>query len=308
MAENLIAFFIIIAGGVFFQWKRPGAIDPDAARHVINTTVIRFFLPAMCFKVIASSPLDANTVLLPLSAAITIFISLAAAFLIYSVIEKFTNISKKEKGVFLLAASFGNVTFLGLPLLTGLYGEDAARYVLLYDLMATTPLLWFAGAAIASSYGKGRKTTVKESFITVAKLPPIWGLVAGFAVNFAGVNLPSFLIKTLDLLSMPIVPMMIFSVGLALTIPKIKETVIAVPAVIVKLCLSPLIAYGVVMFLGMEGLALKSSVMEAAMPSMVLTLVLSAQFKLENKLAALMIVLTTASSFITMPFVSLLLK
>ncbi|MDR1941276.1 MAG: AEC family transporter [Endomicrobium sp.] len=308
MAENLIAFFIIIAGGVFFKWKRPGGLEPDTARHVINTTVIRFFLPAMCFKVIASSPIDANTVLLPLSALITILVCLAISFLTYCAVEKFTSVSKKEKGVFILAASFGNVTFLGLPLLTGLYGEGAAKYVLLYDLLATTPLLWFAGAAIASAYGKGEKASVKESFIIVAKLPPIWALIAGFAVNFAGFQLPSFLNKTLDLLSMPIVPMMIFSVGLALTIPKIKEIVVAVPAIIIKLCVSPLIAYGVVLLLGINGLALKSSVMEAAMPSMVLTLVLSSQFKLENKLAALMIALTTASSFITMPLISLLLK
>jgi predicted permease len=308
MLENLIAFFIIIVGGVFFQWRRPANIDPDAARHIISTTVIRFFLPAMCFKVIATSSVDINTILLPLSAIATIFISLGLSFLIYAIVEKFISISKKDKAVLVLAATFGNVTFLGLPILTGLYGQDAVKYVLLYDLLATTPLLWFVGATVASSFGHGRKITVKESFKIIANLPPIWGLIAGFIVNFAGLQIPSFLLKTLDLMSMPIVPMMIFSVGLALTIPKIKETVIAFPAVIIKLCIAPLIGYGIALLLNIDGLALKSAVMEAAMPTMVLTLVISAQYKLNHKLAALMIILTTSLSFVTMPIISFLIK
>jgi predicted permease len=308
MTGNLISFFIIIAGGVFFQWKRPGSLEPDAARHAINTIVIKFFLPALCFKIIATAKIDINTLLLPVSAILTIFASLLLSFAVFGIIGKFISLSKKEKGVLILAASFGNVTFLGLPLLTGLYGEEAAQYVLLYDLMATTPLLWFVGAAIAASYGKGQKISVKESFKVLAELPPIWALILGFIANFSGLQMPGFLIKTLELLSMPIVPLMIFSVGLALTVPKIKETMIAVPAVIIKLCIVPLIAYAFAALLGMKGLPLKAGVMEAAMPAMVLTLVIAAQYKLDHKLAALAIVLTTAASFVTMPVISLLIS
>ncbi|MDR1195555.1 MAG: AEC family transporter [Endomicrobium sp.] len=304
MIENLTAFFIIIAGGVFFQWKKPGNLEPDSARHAINTIVIKFFLPALCFKVIASANIDINTVLLPASAILTILISLLFSFAVFTIIEKFTSLSKKEKIVLILASTFGNVTFLGLPLLTGLYGEGAAQYVLLYDLMATMPLLWFVGASLASSYGKGRKLSIWESVKILAQLPPIWALILGFAANFAGIRLPGFLLKTLELMSMPIVPLMIFSVGLALTVPKVKETIIVLPAVIIKLCISPLIAFAIARLLGMEGLALKSTITEAAMPTMVLTLVIASQYKLNHNMAALAIALTTAAAFITMPITS----
>ena len=304
MAENLIAFFLIMAGGVFFKWKRPGGIDPDNARHVINTIAIRFFLPALCFKVIATAPIDKNTLLLPLSAIITISVSLLFSYAVYGLTEKFTNIPKQEKGVLILAASMGNVTFLGLPILTSLYGDDAARYLLLYDLLATTPLLWFAGASIASFYGSGEKMTPKKSLKILAELPPVWALIAGFAVNIAGINLPHFLIKTLNMLSMPIVPLMMFSVGLALVVPKAKHALIAIPAILIKLCVSPLIAFAAVSLLGMGGLAFKASIMEAAMPTMLLILVIASQYKLDHTLAALVIVMTTALSFITLPFIA----
>ncbi|MCL1972404.1 MAG: AEC family transporter [Endomicrobia bacterium] len=308
MTEYLIAFFLIMGGGVFFQWKRPGNINADDLRHVINTIVIRFFFPALCFKVISTAAIDKNILLLPLSALITISLSILLSIAVYSVFSKSLGLSKKEKAVLILAASFGNVTFLGLPLLTGLYGEEAAKYVLLYDLLATTPMVWIAGVAIASSYGHGEKFSIRQSFKTIAELPPIWALVLGFAVNFAGIRLPEFLIKTLDLMSMPIIPLMIFSVGLALTVPKLKQTVTVVPAIVIKLCIVPLMAFAIASLLGMSGLALKASVMEAAMPTMVLTLVLASHYKLDHTLAALAIMLTTALSFITLPFVAYALK
>lgn len=296
-----------MAAGVFFQWKKPGKLDPDTARHVINTVVIKFFLPALCFKVIATAPLDINTILLPVSAIFTVIVSLIFSFAVFGIIEKFTHLDKKQKGVLVISATFSNVTFLGLPLLTGLYGEEAAQYVLLYDLLAVTPLIWFVGASIASSYGRGHKLSIKESFKILAELPPIWALILGFIANFAGLQLPGFTVKTLELLSMPIVPLMIFSVGLALTIPKMKEALIVLPAVLIKLCIVPLIGYAVALLLGMNGLPFKVSVMEAALPTMVLTLVLASQFKLDHRLAALTIAITTAASFITMPIVSFLL-
>lgn len=308
MTGSLIAFFLIMAGGVYFQWKKPGQINPDTARHVINTIVIRFFLPALCFKVIATAHIDKNTYLLPLSAIATIAISILLSFAVYGILSKFVNLTRQEKAVLILAGSFGNVTFLGLPILTGLYGQAAAQHVLLYDLLATTPMIWIAGVAIASSYGQGEKFTVKQSFKVLADLPPIWALAAGFIVNFAGTTLPDFLVKTLDLMSMPIVPLMIFSIGLALTVPKVKQAVIAIPAIVIKLCIVPLIAFVIASLLGMDGLAFKATVMEAALPTMVLTLVIASQYKLDYTLAALAIALTTALSFISLPLVSLLVK
>ncbi|MCA6072028.1 MAG: AEC family transporter [Endomicrobium sp.] len=308
MFDNLISFFLIAGFGVFFQWKKPGDINPDVARHVINTTVIRFFLPILCFKVMATASIDKNTVLLPLAAMITIFFAILISFITYTMVGKIATLHKEEKGALILGSSFGNVTFLGLLFLTSLYGQSAAKYVLLYDLLATTPLLFLAGSAIAAYYGRGQKLTIKENFKVVAELPPIWTLVAGFAVNFSGITLPSFLLTTLELMSIPIAPLMIFSIGLALSFPKLKHAIIAMPAVIIKLCVAPIISFGLARFFGMDGLALKSVVMESAMPTMALTLVLSSQHKLDHNLSSFLIIFTTTVALITLPLTARLVS
>ena len=308
MFDNLISFFLITGFGIFFQWKKPGNINSDIARHVINTTVIRFFLPMLCFKVIATASIDKNAVLLPLAAIITILSAILISFITYTIVGRITTLHKKEKGALILGSSFGNVTFLGLLFLTSLYGQGAAKYVFLYDLLATTPLLFLVGSAIAAYYGRDQKLTIKENLKTIVELPPVWALVAGFTVKFLGITLPSFVLTTLELMSMPIVPLMMFSTGLALSFPKLKHAIIAVPAVIIKLCVVPIISFGLAIFFGMDGLALKSVVMESAMPTMVLTLVVSSQYKLDNNLSSFLIVFTTVVALITLPLTAWLIS
>jgi predicted permease len=308
MFDNLLAFFLLVGLGVFFKWKKPGNIDPDTARHIINTTVIKLFLPALCFKIMATSPIDINTVLIPATAISTILLSLLMSFFIYTIFEKFVPLHKKEKGSLILGSSFGNVTFLGLLFLTGLYGESVAKYVLLYDFLATTPLLWLVGTIVASYYGKGEKITVKSGLKTIAQMPPMWALIVGFIFNFLSISLPNFFLKALDLTSLPIVPLMIFSIGLALPLPKSKHLIISMPAIIIKLCFAPLVSFAIAHFLGIDGLALKSAIMEAAMPSMVLTLVVASYHKLDHTLSAIIILFTAASAFVTLPLTFWLIR
>lgn len=308
MFDNLISLFIIASLGVFFQLKKPGNISPDTARHMINTSIVKFFFPALCFKAISVADINKNVLLLPLSAIITIFLSLLISLGTYTIIEKLIVLNKKEKGVLILTSSFGNVTFLGLLLLTDLYGKNATEYVLLYDLLAVNPLVWLVGTAIASYYGSGEKHTIKKNLKTVLELPSVWALFAGFIANFTGLRFPSFLIKTLDLMSMPIVPLMTFSIGLTLTIPKLKYLIISIPAILTKLCLAPLIAFGIALVLGINGLALKSTIMEAAMPTMVLTLIISSHYKLDHNLNAFVILSTTVMSLITLPIIAWLIQ
>jgi predicted permease len=145
MFDNLIAFFLLAGLGVFFKWKKPGNVDPDQARHIINTTIIKFFLPALCFEVIATSPIDINTVLVPVTAASTILLSILLSFIVYTIFEKFVPLHKKEKGALILGSSFGNVTFLGLLFLTGLYGKSVVKYVFCTTF---SPLRLYCGLSV----------------------------------------------------------------------------------------------------------------------------------------------------------------
>ncbi|MFZ3123153.1 MAG: AEC family transporter [Thermodesulfovibrionales bacterium] len=287
--------------GVAFRRLRIGGLNADSLRQSINITVLNIFLPALCIKIIYTSKIDIEMLLVPATAWITIISTLLISFSVYKFLGRKMHIKPSEKGVLILSAAFGNVSYLGLPVLTGLYGYEAAKYALFYDLLASTPLLWLVGAPMASRYGENKKLQIRESLKTIISLPPIWGIFAGIVLNVTNTPLPAFVQKALGMFGDLVVPLMIFSIGLALTLPKVKHAYTIIPAVVIKLAMVPFISFITAYFLGLKGNALASCLIEGAMPTMVLSLLIAARFKLDASMSAFIIVVTTFLSFITLP-------
>ncbi len=300
MEDLLFSFGLIILAGVGFRRLRLG-LDADTLRQAINISVFNLFLPALCVNIVSSAGIDSETLLVPATAWITTLGGLLLALAVYGVLGKVMHIGPAEKGVLVLAAAFGNVTYLGLPVLTGVYGYEAAKYALFFDLLATTPLLWLVGASLASRYGEGRGFSLGESLKTICSLPPLWGIFAGILLRLTHIPVPGFVMKTLGMLGGLVVPLMIFTIGLALSFPKVRHAYAIIPAVVIKIVLVPLLSYTAAAMLGLRGTALASCLVEGAMPTMVLSLLIASRFKLDESLAAFVIVVTTVISFVTLP-------
>ncbi|MBF0568694.1 MAG: AEC family transporter [Nitrospirae bacterium] len=305
MHLTLLSFGVIILAGIVF--RRLNAEKGDAVRNAINLCVFDVFMPALCLTVFYKSKVDLEAVLVPLTAAVTICASLAVAFLVYLPLSKRMGLGGGDTGILIISAAFGNVTFLGLPIITELYGVGAAKYPIYYDLLATTPILWLGGAQIAGRFAPrtgSAAVTVGDSFKMIALLPPLWGCLAGAVLQAAHVPMPEFALKALTMLGGLVTPLMIFSIGLAITVPNVKFAAVSAPAALIKLVVSPLVGFAAARFLGVSGIALKSCVIEGAMPAMVVTLLIADKFKLNAPLAAFMIVATTALSFAVLPMVA----
>ncbi len=303
MYDLLFPFGIVIVAGVIYKRLRIRGIEAEDVRLAINSVVLNIFLPALCIKAVYTARIDARLFLVPLTSLVTTVASLLLSLGLYSLLERRMQIASAEKGVLVLGATFGNVLYLGLPVLTGLYGGEAAKYALFYDLLAATPALWIFGATVASRHGEGRGTTITESLKTIATLPPIWGIAGGFGLKLAAVPVPPFLMKSFGMLGETVVPLMLFSVGLALSFPKVKHAIKALPAIFMKLLIVPLLGFLAGRLLGLQGEALAACVVEAAMPTMVLLLLIAARFKLDVALAAFLIIVTTALFLISLPLV-----
>lgn len=309
MHLTLLSFALIIASGAAFGRIRPGGLHADTVRSSINALVLNLFLPALCIKAVSASEIDSDALLVPMTAWAVTLSTLLMAWLTYEYVPFISRgLSGPEKGVMIISAAFGNVTYLGLPMLRELYGEAAVRYALYYDLLATTPILWLIGAPMAARYGGagGKGFDIRQSLHMLAALPPIWGIAIGFLISGLGLPLHPVLIRALDMLGGLVVPLMIFSIGLALRLPKVGHALHSIPASAIKLFVSPAIALAVVAALGLKGDAMRSCFVESAMPTMVLSMLIASRFKLDVPLSAFIIVITTAGSFITLPLAAYL--
>jgi predicted permease len=270
-------------------------------RHTLSVVVFNFFIPALAFGLMASAPGDRSLIAIPLTAAVVVLVSIAAGFAAYRLLPWFKNIPRPAVGVMIISAAFGNVMYLGLPVITEMLGPHYGYVAVLYDLLASTPILLTIGVFIAARYGSGRAVTIGASLKRVFLLPPLWGVAAGIAVRFAGVTMPRPVQDAVEHMGRAVVPVMIFTVGLALDFHDVKRLLISVPALAIKLALAPALAWWIGSRLGMTAEVLKATTIEGAMPVMVLSLVIADEFDLDVPLAAACITVSTVALFFTMP-------
>jgi predicted permease len=270
-------------------------------RHSLSVAVFNFFIPALAFGLMASAPVDRNLISIPLTGVFVVLASIAAGFAAYRLLPWFRDIPRPAVGVMIISAAFGNVMYLGLPVITEMLGAQFGYVAVLYDLLASTPILLTIGVFIAARYGSGKAVSVGASLKRVFLLPPLWGVAAGFAVRLTGVATPQPVLDAVGLMGKAVVPIMIFTVGLALDFHDVKRLAIAVPALVIKLVLAPALAWWIGSRLGMSADALKATTIEGAMPVMVLSLVIADEFDLDVPLAAACITVSTVALFFTMP-------
>ena len=100
-----------------------------------------------------------------------------------------------------------------------------------------------------------------------------------------------------------VVPLMLFALGLSLRWSSWQSSylVILPPVIVIQLFAMPLIVAFASIGLALPQPLLSGAIIEAAMPSMVLGLVICDRFKLNTELYALAVTITTALSMLTIP-------
>jgi malate permease and related proteins len=270
-------------------------------RHALSVAVFNFFIPPLAFGLMASAPVDRSLIAIPLTGAVVVLASIAAGFAAYRLLPWFKDIPGPALGAMIISSAFGNVMYLGLPVITEMLGEKYGYVAVLYDLLASTPILLTIGVFIAARYGSGKAVSVGVSLKRVFLLPPLWGVAAGIAVRLAGITTPQPVLDAVGLMGKAVVPIMVFTIGMALDFRDVKRLWIAAPALAIKLMLAPALAWWIGSRLGMNAEVLKATTIEGAMPVMVLSLVIADEFDLDVPLAAACITVSTVALFLTMP-------
>ena len=304
MTLVLMAMVAIIAAGIGWRLLL-GSDSAEAIRSHLALAVYHIFLPALVLQVLWQTPVDMNTVRIPLVSALAVLLSMLAAFLIYGnglLVRRFLPASAKAAtGALLLAASFGNFSYLGLPVLTQTFGDWAQMVAIQFDLLASTPLLFTVGIMLARYYGGSGRGS--HPLLALFEVPAFWAAIAGLSLSLIGVAMPAWLGKSLDLLGSAVVPLMLLSVGMALRWQAgwMGRMPVLLPVIVIQLLLMPLIAWGACIGSGMPERLIAPAVVEAAMPTMVLGLVICDRFRLDTAIYAQAVTLTTFLSLLTLP-------
>jgi predicted permease len=304
MADVFLSLVIIAALGYSLRYIFPD-IDIDQFRRSINRLVLYIILPALIFNVVMNADIGEEFYKIPLAALAGIFLSLLLAAAVY----RFFNISNAAKGALIIASAFSNVTYLGLPVLQGIYPGAADKIsivAVLYEV-TTSPALLSIGTIVALYYGNKKRLSLKDTILRVFKLPAIWALALAVILKISHIPVPAFILSPAKILGQMAAGLMILSLGMALKLRIIRHGWCVAVAVFIQLIFIPIIVHGMCRMLGMRQPYWEATVIEAAMPTQLLTLVVADEFNLDTELLASVIMASTIISAFTIPAIRFLL-
>ncbi|MDH5484228.1 MAG: AEC family transporter [Gammaproteobacteria bacterium] len=298
MLYTLIQMFVLIGLGLAWSWFTPGRIDSAVVRKVLTDIVYFLFLPALVFNVLWKADLGLDSVKIAFAAISGVLAALFVSWLICSRCHK-TN--PKVTGAILLAASFPNATYLGYPVLTKTLGNWAGPIAIQYDMFACTPLLLTVGILMSAHFGGTGKNP--NPLMMLIKVPPLWAAIIATGLNLAGVAPISLFTDLFAMMGSSVIPIMLFAIGLALKqgINEIKHLPTVIPVIAVQLFIMPVVVLGSTYLLNIEGGLRTAVVLEAAMPSMALGVVLCDRYGLNTGIYAAAVTATTFLSLATLP-------
>lgn len=299
MQNALLQMLVLMLLGASWGRFAPNQLLAEHTRQVLTTAIYFYFLPAMVLLVLWSAKIGLQSLQISLIGCSSILITV----MLSGLMVKLLKLAKPQAGAMILAASFPNVTYLGLPVLEQTFGVSARAVVIQMDLFAAAPLVFSLGIAISRHYGTDNGVE-KISWLRGFNAPPFWAMLVAVVFSYNHVEIPNSLLTLLQTMSNAVAPFMIFALGMALSLKGLRWQYLHFIVVILvfKLVLQPLWAMLFTNWLDISGDWLAPAIMDIAMPSMVLGIVFCDRYKLDSSLYAVCVTLTTLMSMISLPY------
>lgn len=296
MLQVMLQMALLIAAGMLWQRLAPNHMPALAHRRALTDLVFYILLPALVLDILWQAPFDASTLSIALTALSRLIVASACMWLTLQLLQRIMTISRAQQGALMLAATFPNATYMGLPVTSEVLGDWTHEIVLKFDLFACTPVLLTFGMLMAQTYGQSEQKShpIKE----LMKVPPLWALLLAAALNFWDVPQPVMIAHALHTLAGGVVPLMLIALGMSIRWDtfKLKLLPLLLPVCVIGLLIAPLAALFTARWLGLHDNQLTACILLAAMPTMVFGIVICERYKLDGALYAAAVFMSTLLS------------
>lgn len=316
LLRALVPLFALIAIGVGL---RRWAVIAHEHVPVLNGLVLNVLLPAAIILGLAKAPtLGPQMLLLPF----LLFVSEAILLGVLALLLRQLKMKPEYTGAILLTGIFGNTAFLGYPITQALLPRQFPSAVMIDEfgmMVALYPFAAWLGGKLALGHEAEQKDP-RAAIVQFLKGPLFWSIVIGITINLAEPlvrpQMPAWsltgakmVVQILGYLAAGTTPVVLIALGIALHPGRSEgDGAALVIASLGKLVLLPLIALGLSLVTGIHGESRAILVLQAGMPSGVLTSILSRQYGFDGRFAVKLVCLATALSLISLPLLMLIAR
>ena len=295
-------FLILIIFGILAV--KFGILDEHSLGSV-SKLVMRMALPAYIFINTAEGAtrqgLAESLLVIPLAIALYLML-----FLLSLLLEKVFHLKGNRGHVFRAIVMFGNVGFMGIPLVVELYPDTALLYISLFTIL-DQGLFWTYGVSLTKPVSEQKEKISLKNLKNLLS-PALVAIVGATVLVLLNIHLPKLLTTTLSKLGTASMPLSLLYIGGMLSMTDVRKVLrcgelyaeiglkmLLLPIVfflVMKLCQVPTDMAGTMTFL-------------TGLPAINMVAMLSKNNGSDGDYAVCAVMMTTLACLVTLPLVSL---
>lgn len=201
---------------------------------------------------------------------------------------------------------FPDMVFMGVPILGQLFGPSSLYPILIANLVPVLFILPVTNVLLKLDSEKSTRAGTQvfvKSIVKAVSEPRVWLPFTGIALVALDVQVPQFVISSLDLIGTATTGIALFVSGLIIAQEKVRPTTPVVVNTLVKNLVHPAVMLAIVLALGITGDVAAEAVLLVALPSAVLTTMFAEERGMLEAESSTTILATRVFSFISIPII-----
>lgn len=299
--EKMALLVIILAiGYICAKIKLVGPeFNKGLSKMVINVFLAGMILASVMNKELSMSKGDM------LFGIAMLFVMQIVCFAVGMITPAAMRIKDGDKGMYKLITSFSNLSFMGVPVISAVYGEGAIFFASLGNIPFNV-LLYTVGIMLLQSNGEKKEKISIKSMINV----PIIATVIATVIFLFEIPMPVIVVDVADMLSDACAPLSMMCIGLSLGSVSIKDAFVH-PRIyginFMRLIVAPVAVWLVLKLFVSDIVMLGSIVIIAACPPAIICVLLGMDYGRDGVEASETIFVGTVLSMFTIPMLVSLL-
>jgi len=301
MVEVMLTLFAIVVVG-YVAGKLGylgGEFDRQLSRLVINITC-----PALILSSAMTGVLPDRRFILPLLliSVITYAVLTGAAFLL----PRYLTRRREDEGAVGFALMFGNVGFMGYPVVASIFGHEAVFYAAVLNVVNTFTVFTIGTILITGRSEVGGKRFQKKVLYST---PMIAAYLTMLIVALEIDNIPGFVSQPLTMIGNITVPAALLIIGSSMSQLSLytmlgNRTVYA--TTLLRLAVLPLVVYYLTSLLGFSEFVVNINTVVIAMPVATYGTILCLKYGRDTTMITEVTFITTLLSMLTIPLLVML--
>ena len=300
MFEVMMTLFAIVIVG--YVAGRLGYMGGEFDKR-LSSLVINITCPALILSSAMTGELPDRRLILPLLgiSIITYIILTGVVFWLPRYLTK----QKADEGIVGFALMFGNVGFMGYPVVASIFGHQAVFYAAVLNVVNTLAVFTVGTILIVGDLGDGKRFQKKVLYST----PMLSAYLAMLIVALGIGNIPSLISQPLTMIGNITVPAALLIIGSSMSQLSLRtmlgnRTVYA--TTLFRLILIPLGFYYLFSAIGFDPYVVNINTVVIAMPVATYGTILCLKYGRETTLITEVTLITTFLSMLTIPLLTLL--